>query len=124
MNCNYRISSPFGYRKHPISGKRSFHTGVDIAVELATPVFAAADGTVTFASLKGGYGRCIIIKHKYGYTTLYAHLIAYYTRKGNHVRQGEPIGFAGSTGNSTGNHLHYEVRKNGKPIIPIYYDNK
>lgn len=124
ISGKYRISSPYGYRTHPISGKRSFHTGVDIAVELATPVYAAADGVVTYASLKGGYGRCVVIRHKYGYTTLYGHLIAYYTTKGDYVKKGDAIGFVGSTGNSTGNHLHYEIRKSGKPIKPICHEYK
>lgn len=114
----YRVSSGYGSRTHPVSGKAAFHTGIDLAVELATPVFAAASGKAVFAGKKGGYGRCIVIRHSYGFSTLYGHLSAYYLRQGEEVRQGQPIGFVGSTGRSTGNHLHYEVRKNNRSIEP------
>lgn len=124
VKVKYRITSGFGSRIHPITRKRSFHSGIDLAVDLATPVYATASGTVVYASVKGGYGRCIIVRHKYGFSTLYGHLIAYYVRAGSKVEQGTPIGFVGSTGRSTGNHLHYEIRKNNKPIKPEWYDNK
>lgn len=118
----FRISSPYGYRIHPVSGTKKFHSGVDIAVELATPVYSAGEGTVIFAGRKGGYGRCIIIRHKYGFTSIYGHLSAYYTTTGKEVKQRQAIGFVGSTGISTGNHLHFEIRKNNKAINPIWYD--
>lgn len=118
----FRTSSPYGMRKHPISGKTSFHSGVDLAVEFATPVFSTANGTVVHAGRKGGYGRCVIIRHSHGYSTLYGHLAAYYTTAGKEVKKGDAIGFVGSTGRSTGNHLHYEVKKNNKPVSPIWYD--
>jgi len=117
----FRESSAFGSRIHPMTGKRSFHSGIDMAVELAAPVYATASGTVSFAGRKGGYGRCVIIRHPYGFETLYAHLAAYHTVKGQKVGKGAVIGFAGSTGRSTGYHLHYEIRKNGKPIKPYWY---
>ena len=113
-----RISSGYGMRNHPITKKKIFHSGVDLAVDVGTGVYAAASGTVIFAGRKGGYGRCIIISHKYGYETIYAHLIAYYTKEGNIVRQGDIIGFVGSTGRSTGNHLHYGVKNKGKSVRP------
>ena len=82
----YRISSHYGYRNHPLSGTKKFHSGVDIAVELATPVYAAGSGSVIYAGRKGGYGRCIIIQHKFGFTTVYGHLSAYYTTVGRERR--------------------------------------
>ena len=116
----FRISSPYGSRVHPITGRRRFHAGVDLAVEVATPVYATADGTVAFAGRRGGYGRCIVLEHDYGFSTLYGHLIAYYVRQDDVVRAGQPIGFVGSTGRSTGNHLHYECRKDNRPIKPYW----
>lgn len=117
----FRISSGYGTRIHPITGKRSFHSGIDMAVELAAPVYSTASGTISFAGRKGGYGRCVIIRHPYDFETLYAHLAAYYTVKGKKVGKGAVIGFAGSTGRSTGYHLHYEIRKNNKPIKPYWH---
>ena len=103
------------------TGKHSFHSGIDMAVELAAPVHATASGTVVFAGRKGGYGRCVIIRHSYGFETLYAHLAAYYTTEGKKLGKGAVIGFVGSTGRSTGYHLHYEIRKNGRTIKPYWY---
>lgn len=120
----YRISSHYGYRNHPLTGTKKFHSGVDIAVELATPVYAAGSGTVIYAGRKGGYGRCIIIQHKFGFTTVYGHLSAYYTTVGREIKQGQVIGFVGSTGISTGNHLHFEIRKNNIAINPIYNEHE
>lgn len=97
---------------------------MDIAVELATPVYAAGSGTVIYAGRKGGYGRCIIIQHKFGFTTVYGHLSAYYTTVGREIKQGQAIGFVGSTGISTGNHLHFEIRKNNIAINPIYNEHE
>lgn len=121
LRDKFRISSAYGGRIHPITGKRGFHSGIDMAVELAAPVCATASGTVSFAGRKGGYGRCVVIRHSYGFETLYAHLAAYYTTEGQKVVKGTVIGFAGSTGRSTGYHLHYETRKNGKTIKPYWY---
>lgn len=124
LHNKYRISSPYGIRIHPITGKKQFHSGIDLAVPLATPVYSTADGEVVYAGLKGGYGRCIIVKHQLGFETLYGHLVAYYVGKGQTVKQNSPIGFVGATGKSTGNHLHYEIRKNGKTIHPIFIKNE
>lgn len=118
----YWISSHYGYRNHPLTGTKKFHSGVDIAVELATPVYAAGSGKVIYAGRKGGYGRCIIIQHQFGFVSIYGHLSAYYTTAGREIKQGQAIGFVGSTGQSTGNHLHFEIRKNKRAINPIWYD--
>lgn len=116
-----RLSSGYGYRIHPISGVRKMHTGVDLACAGGTSVLAAKDGTVTFAATNGGYGKCIKIDHGGGYLTLYAHLKSYNVKKGQTVKQGEVIGRVDSTGSSTGNHLHFEVRVNGSHKNPFNY---
>ncbi|WP_353893279.1 peptidoglycan DD-metalloendopeptidase family protein [Proteinivorax hydrogeniformans] len=116
-----RVSSPFGYRNHPFTGARQLHTGIDIANATGTPILATANGTVVTASYSGGYGNLIIIDHGYGYTTHYAHLSEIKVRKWQEVEKGEVIGNMGSTGRSTGPHLHYEVRVGGKPVNPKEY---
>ena len=115
-----RLSSGFGVRRHPILGFNKMHKGVDFAAPRGTPIKAAGDGVVTFAGWQGGYGRFISIKHDQKYTTAYAHLsrFARSTRKGRRVKQGQIIGYVGSTGRSTGPHLHYEVRANGRAVNP------
>ena len=87
---------------------------------MATTVHAAASGEVIFVGFRGGYGKCIEIKHKYGFSTVYGHLSEYYIKKGMYVRMGQIIGFVGTTGRSTGYHLHYEVRKNNRVIEPLF----
>jgi len=114
----HRISSAYGWRSDPVTGQRRFHSGVDIAAELASTVYAAADGKVIYSGRKGGYGYCVMIRHAYGFVTLYGHLSACYVPEGEEVRSGKVIGFIGSSGKSTGNHLHYEVRKYGRPVRP------
>jgi murein DD-endopeptidase MepM/ murein hydrolase activator NlpD len=113
-----RISSPFGTRRHPISGFTRLHRGTDFAAPTGTPIYAAGNGTVQRASWNGGYGHYIRIRHGRGYETAYAHLSRYARgiRPGVRVRQGDTIGFVGSTGASTGPHLHYEVWVDGKPV--------
>lgn len=113
-----RISSPFGYRMHPILHTWRLHTGIDYAAPQGTPVKASADGIITFKGWKGGYGNAVMIRHANGVETLYAHLSAFSQAQGN-VRGGEVIGFVGSTGRSTGPHLHYEARINGQPVNPV-----
>ena len=115
-----RISSPFGMRRHPILGYTK-HTGVDFAAPRGTPIHVTGDGVVIFAGWKGGYGRAIMVRHPNGYVTLYAHQSRFAPgiRKGVHVRQGQVIGYVGSTGRSTGPHVHYEVRVNGRPVNPL-----
>ena len=116
-----RISSRFGMRKHPVLGYTKMHTGVDFAAGTGTPIHAAGNGVVIHAGWKGGYGRTVMIRHPNGYVTLYAHQsrIAPGISKGVRVSQGQVIGYVGATGRVTGPHLHYEVRKNGKPINPL-----
>lgn len=118
---SYRISDYFGYRIDPISGERRFHNGIDLAADYAALVYATADGTVTFAGRASGYGQTVTIRHRYGFLTRYAHLTQIYCRTGQHVSKGCVIGFVGSTGRSTGNHLHYEIVKNTKRINPLNF---
>lgn len=119
----YRISSPFGWRYHPIDKVRKFHSGIDMATSFASVVYASASGVVKFASPAQGYGNMIVIQHKYGFSTYYCHLTKIYAKKNQIVKRGQPIGFAGSTGKSTGDHLHFEIRKNNKPINPTPKDH-
>lgn len=113
-----RVSSPFGSRIHPITHKRHGHKGVDLAAPRNTPVYATADGVVTFSGRNGGYGNFIKLNHQNGYKTAYAHLNRRAVREGRTVRKGDLIGYVGSTGASTGNHLHYEIYYQDKLIDP------
>ena len=112
------VSSRFGLRVHPITGKTKSHTGIDIASNQGTAVYASDGGSVTLAGWNGGYGNCIMIDHGNGYVTLYGHLSSISVSVGQTVSQGATIGAVGSTGNSTGPHLHFEVLKNGTRIDP------
>ena len=114
------ISSPYGWRIHPITKRLSFHTGIDIAAPEGTPVFAAESGIVTFAGKKSGYGLLIIIKSG-KYQTLYGHLSRICVYNGQFVKKGQLIGRVGNTGLSTGPHLHFEVRVEGKHTNPVAY---
>lgn len=115
-----RLSSSYGKRRHPILGYRKMHTGVDFAARTGTPILAAGSGAVEFAGRNGGYGNYIRIRHTDGYKTAYAHMskFARNVRKGSYVKQDQVIGYVGSTGRSTGPHLHYEVHHKGKKINP------
>jgi murein DD-endopeptidase MepM/ murein hydrolase activator NlpD len=115
-----RISSGFGMRRHPILGYSRMHQGVDFAAPTGTPIFAAGEGRIAFAGTRGGYGTTVVINHAGGVSTLYAHLSAIQRglRPGSLVRQGQVIGRVGSTGMSTGPHLHFEVRRNDRPLNP------
>ena len=115
-----RLSSSFGRRKHPILGYRKMHTGVDFAARSGTPIMAAGSGTVEKAGWYGGYGKYIRIRHTDGYKTAYAHMkgFARGIKVGTYVRQDQTIGYVGTTGRSTGPHLHYEVHHRGKKINP------
>lgn len=119
-----RVSSSFGKRKHPISGKWKNHNGTDYAAKTGTPVMTTASGTVTHSSSKGGYGNCVIVKHSEKFSTLYAHLSKFESgaRKGSYVKQGDIIGYVGSTGYSTGPHLHYEFFLYGKQVDHLKQD--
>ena len=113
-----RLSSSFGMRKHPIDGFNKMHKGTDFAAAMGTPIMASGDGIITRARWCGGGGNCIKIKHNSTYQTIYAHMknFASGIKEGRRVKQGQVIGYVGSTGKSTGPHLHYEVVKNGKKI--------
>ena len=114
------ISSPYGWRIHPIKKVKSFHTGIDLAATEGTPVFAADDGVVEFAGRNGGYGNFILIDHGV-YSTAYAHLSRIDVYEGQRVKKGQLIGRVGSTGLSTGPHLHFEVRYRGRHMNPMAY---
>ncbi len=118
---NGPITSPFGWRIHPILGYRKFHTGVDFGVGYGTPIRAADSGTVIYATWMGGYGNVIIIDHGNGLSTLYAHQSGLAVGTGARVTRGQTVGYVGSTGFSTGPHLHFEVRVNGNPVDPMGY---
>lgn len=113
-----RMSSGFGMRMHPVLGYSRMHRGVDFAARTGTPVLAAASGRVTRSGWSGGYGNVVIVDHGKGVSTRYAHLSKLLVRAGERVEQGARIGLVGSTGMSTGPHLHYEVWQNGKPVNP------
>jgi murein DD-endopeptidase MepM/ murein hydrolase activator NlpD len=112
------ITSGFGMRLHPLLGYTRMHEGIDFGVPRGTPVYAAGDGVVEEAQWKGGYGRWIKLKHAGGWETGYGHLSGWAVRAGAYVHQGEVIAYSGSTGESTGPHLHYEVIRNGVKINP------
>ena len=116
-----RISSPYGYREHPNTGMRDFHSGMDIASEPGTPVKATADGIVSFAGWSGGNGNLLALEHGLGFSTYYAHNRLVVVRVGQKIKRGDVIGYVGSTGNSTGPHVHYEVWKDGRSLNPITF---
>ena len=117
-----RMASGYGYRIHPIYKIRKFHPGMDFSAPKGTPVYATGDGKVTMTKIKRtGYGKHIKISHRYGYQTLYAHLDKILVRRGQKVKRGDLIGRVGSSGTSTANHLHYEVRSKGKHVNPVYF---
>jgi murein DD-endopeptidase MepM/ murein hydrolase activator NlpD len=118
---NGRVSSPFGYRTHPILGVRKLHTGIDINGSTGTPISAAADGKVILSQTYGGYGRAVVVDHGGGMATLYAHQSSIAVSVGEVVTRGEVIGYVGCTGSCTGPHLHFEVRLNGVPVDPMQY---
>ena len=115
------ITSRFGYRKSPFTGQRDFHSGLDISNRPGTEIIATANGKVTFASRKMYYGNMVTIDHGYGKATRYAHLKKILVKRGQKVKRGDVIALLGNTGQSTGPHLHYEVRINGAPVNPLKY---
>ena len=117
-----RVASGFGYRIDPVYKTVKMHAGLDFAAPQGTPIYATADGVVRLAGNTGnGYGNHVIINHGYGYETLYGHQYRIKAKVGQKIKRGELIGWVGSTGKSTGPHLHYEVRKNKRHIDPIYF---
>lgn len=115
------VTSPFGWRRHPIFGLRKFHTGVDLAGPNRSSIVAADSGNVLYSGWYGGYGKVVIVSHGKGMATLYAHLSKAAVSAGEDVKKGQVIGYEGSTGFSTGPHLHFEVRVDGKPNNPLSY---
>lgn len=115
------ISSPFGWRVHPVLGTERFHSGIDFAVDYDTSIGAAAGGVVIYADWYGGYGNAVILDHGDGITTLYAHNNELTVSPGQTVQPGQVVSLSGSTGLSTGPHLHFEVRQNGEPVDPMGY---
>lgn len=115
------VTSGFGYRASPWGWGREFHPGIDIAASWGTPICATADGTVVFSGWNGGYGKMVIIDHGNGINTAYAHNSSNYVMVGQNVAKGEHIADMGSTGASTGSHVHYEVRVNGERVNPMNY---
>lgn len=116
-----RLSSRFGKRRHPVLGYTKMHRGVDFAAATGTPIYAAGDGVISYRGRKGGYGNYISIRHAGGYNTAYAHMSRFRkgVTQGSRVRQGEVIGFVGTTGRSTGPHLHYEILSAGRQVNPL-----
>jgi murein DD-endopeptidase MepM/ murein hydrolase activator NlpD len=114
-----RVTSPFGERFHPILGYARMHKGVDLAAAYGSPIVAAADGRVVSAGWHGGYGNQVAIAHGGGIETTYGHMSRIAAHSGEMVRRGEVIGYVGSSGLSTGPHLHFEVTKNGRPVNPL-----
>ncbi len=121
VQAAFRFTSPFGYRRDPKTGGRRMHNGTDFAAPVGTPLLAAADGVVVKAGWSGGYGRMVTIQHEFGYTTRYAHMSRIRVSEGQRVSRGDRIGDMGSSGRSTGSHLHYEVRLNGTPVNPMTF---
>lgn len=115
------VSSPFGERNHPISGSSKMHHGIDIAADKGQEIYAVRSGTVTFAGSKGGYGNTVEIRHADGTTSRYAHADKIHVRVGDRIQAGECVADVGSTGHSTGPHLHFEIRAFGRSIDPISY---
>lgn len=119
--CSGPITSPFGYRTHPIFGTTIFHAGIDIGVDYGTPIHAADSGVVVYAGWISGYGNAVIIDHGGGVSTLYGHNQSLAVSEGQSVSKGSVVAYAGSTGNSTGPHCHFEVDVNGSPVNPMGY---
>ncbi|MGH6976157.1 MAG: M23 family metallopeptidase [Stellaceae bacterium] len=118
---HYTVSSPFGIRHDPFDGERAFHPGVDLEAEIGDAVFSTAPGVVDFAGFDGAYGRMIEIDHGNGIRTRYAHLSRILVRVGDRVDEHQRIGLVGTSGRSTGPHLHYEVRIDGQPLNPAKF---
>ncbi len=121
LHNDFRFTSGFGYRHDPKGAGRRMHAGVDLAAPRGTPIFATADGVVVAAGPESGYGNVVRIQHEFGFETVYAHQSRVRVKVGQQVSRGVQIGDMGSTGRSTGSHLHYEVRANGQPVNPMTY---
>lgn len=115
------VSSAFGYRMHPFYKTVKLHAGMDFSGAMGTPIHVTGDGKVIAVEVQRGYGKCIIIDHGFSYKTLYGHLSKYNVKVGQKVKRGDIIAYMGNTGMSFGPHVHYEVRKNDRPVDPINY---
>lgn len=115
------VSSSYGYRMHPIYKTKKFHAGMDFTGAIGTPIYATGNGTVIKSQFEKGYGRHVVIDHGFNFKTVYAHMNEATVKKGQKVKRGDLIGYIGNTGLSTGPHLHYEVRKNDKPLDPVNF---
>jgi murein DD-endopeptidase MepM/ murein hydrolase activator NlpD len=118
------VTSDFGYRMHPVLGGRAHHNGIDFEANVGDPVRSAGNGLVKFAGWKNGFGNVVEIDHQNGYVTVYAHNSAFTVKEGDVVRAGQVVAKAGSTGRSTGPHVHFEVHKDGRPINPRAFLDK
>ncbi len=118
-----RLTSHYGYRRDPFTGKRAFHRGIDIANRVGMKVHAAQSGTVIYTGSRYGYGRTVIIQHRFGYKSLYGHLSSFSVRRGQYVKSGQVIGTLGNTGRSTGPHLHFEIWLKNRSIDPLTQTN-
>jgi murein DD-endopeptidase MepM/ murein hydrolase activator NlpD len=121
LKSSFRFSSPFGYRRDPKTGGRRMHSGTDFAAGMGTPIYATAEGVVTHAGWSSGYGRLVKIQHEFGVETRYAHQSKLRVKVGQRVSRGQRIGDMGTSGRSTGVHLHYEVRVGGKAVNPMIF---
>lgn len=115
------ITDGFGKRRDPFTGRWANHRGLDIAARIGTPVVAPAEGVVVYSGYDGGFGKVVRLAHGFGYTTVFGHLSKVLVKPGDEVRRGDTIGLLGSTGRSTGPHLHYEVHEDGKSVNPLYF---
>ena len=115
------LTSGFGYRADPVSGERTLHRAIDVSTAPGQPVVATADGIILHAEPSGRLGNAVNVAHGYGFTTRYGHLSRFTVRAGERVQRGDVIGYVGNTGRTTGYHLHYEVRQDGKPVNPLVY---
>lgn len=118
IKADHRLTSGFGWRVHPITGNKAFHTGLDIGAKMRTPIYAAADGVVAYSGDGGSYGNMVILRHKNGLFTVYGHASKLIAKKGKYVKRGQKIALVGSTGASTGAHLHFEVKSPEKHVNP------
>ena len=116
-----RINSPFGWRRHPVTRRRDFHTGIDIKASRGMVIRAARDGRVAYSGWMGGYGKVVVVEHTGGQSTLYAHCSSLLVPQGTRISQGQNIARVGTTGRSTGPHLHFEVRRGNSPVNPLQY---
>ena len=120
--CSYSyISSPYGYREHPVTGEWSMHKGVDMVAPKGTPIYASRSGYVTIATYHSTAGNYVTINHQDGYSSVYMHMTHDVVSVGDYVKAGELIGYVGSTGRSTGNHLHFGITRNGEYVNPMNY---